>query len=83
MAKVMLQDGDMGERPPPVHYVMVVDNDPESAQQTKSILEKHGFEVKVFKDGGQVHGGVAVASNGCRRWGGARFCPTFPFAGSR
>ncbi len=60
MAKVILQDGDIGERPAPVHYVMVVDNDPESAQQTKSILEKHGFEAKIFKDGGQVHGGVAT-----------------------
>src|SRR5712691_2659204 len=60
MANRILEDAEIEERSAPVHYVMVVDNDPESAQQTKSILEKHGFEAKIFRDGGQVHGGVAT-----------------------
>lgn len=39
---------------------MVVDDEAKSARETKSILDQAGFEAKVFKDGGQVHGGIAL-----------------------
>ena len=60
MARGILQSGDVGQQPAPTHYIMVVEDDPESARETKAILEAAGHEVKVFKDGGQVHGGISM-----------------------
>ena len=39
---------------------MVVDDDAESARETKVTLEKAKLEAKVFKDGGQVHGSLSM-----------------------
>lgn len=60
MARGILQSGDLGAQRAVVHYIMVVDDDAKSARETKSILDQAGFEAKVFKDGGQVHGGIAM-----------------------
>lgn len=60
MARGILQQGELGAQHAVVRYIMVVDDDPVGARETKSVLEQAGFEVKVFKDGGQVHGGIAM-----------------------
>lgn len=60
MARGILQQGDVGDQPPPIRFIMVVDDDPESARETKTILDKAGFDAKVFKDGGQVHGALTM-----------------------
>lgn len=60
MARGILQSGDLGEQPAVVHYIMVVDDDVQSARETKSILDQAGFDARVFKDGGQVHGGLTM-----------------------
>ena len=60
MAHDILQSGDLGAQRATVRYIMVVDDDAESALETKAILDQAGFEAKVFKDGGQVHGGIAM-----------------------
>ena len=39
---------------------MVVDDDAQSARETKVTLEKAKLEAKVFKDGGQVHGSLSM-----------------------
>ena len=60
MARGILQAGDVGQQPAPAHYIMVVEDDPDAARETKAILEAAGHEVKTFKDGGQVHGGISM-----------------------
>ena len=60
MARGIHQSGDLGEQHAVVRYIMVVDDDADSARETKSVLEQAGFEARVFKDGGQVHGGIAM-----------------------
>lgn len=60
MARGILQSGDVGQQPAPLHYIMVVEDDSGTARETKTILEEAGHEVKVFKDGGQVHGGISM-----------------------
>ncbi len=60
MARGILQSGDVGQQSAPVHYIMVVEDDPDAARETRGILEAAGLEVKVFKDGGQVHGGITM-----------------------
>lgn len=60
MARGILQSGDLGGQRAVVRYIMVVDDDAKSARETKAILDQAGFEAKVFKDGGQVHGGIAM-----------------------
>jgi DNA-binding response OmpR family regulator len=60
MARGILQSGDLGEQHAVVRYIMVVDDNPDSARETKSILDQAGFDAKIFKDGGQVHGGIAM-----------------------
>jgi twitching motility two-component system response regulator PilH len=60
MARAILQAGDIGKQRAVVHYVMVVDDDAETARETIAILEKAGLEAKPFKDGGQVHSSLAM-----------------------
>ena len=60
MARGILQSGDLGEQHAVLQYIMVVDDDPESARETKSLLDQAGFDAKVFKDGGQVHGALSM-----------------------
>ena len=60
MARGIHQSGDLGEQHAVVRYIMLVDDDADSARETKSVLEQAGFEARVFKDGGQVHGGIAM-----------------------
>lgn len=60
MARGILQSGDLGGQRAVVRYIMVVDDDSKSARETKAVLDQAGFEAKVFKDGGQVHGGIAL-----------------------
>lgn len=60
MARGILQQGDTGDQPAPLHYIMVVEDDPATARETKAVLDQAGYEVKVFKDGGQVHGAIAM-----------------------
>lgn len=60
MARGILQSGDLGEQHAVVRYIMVVDDDAESARETKLLLEQAGFDARVFKDGGQVHGGLTM-----------------------
>ena len=50
MAHDILQSGDLGAQRATVRYIMVVDDDAESALETKAILDQAGFEAKVFKD---------------------------------
>lgn len=60
MARGILQSGVPGQTQAVVRNIMVVDDDAENARETKSVLDQAGFEVKVFKDGGQVHGGLTM-----------------------
>lgn len=60
MARGILQSGDLGEQHAVVQYIMVVDDDAEAARETKALLNRAGFDAKVFKDGGQVHGGLTM-----------------------
>lgn len=60
MARGILQSGDLGEQHAVVQYIMVVDDDLESARETKTILEQAGFDARIFKDGGQVHSGLTM-----------------------
>lgn len=60
MSRGILQSGDLGGQRAVVRYIMVVDDDAKSARETKAVLDQAGFEAKVFKDGGQVHGGIAM-----------------------
>lgn len=60
MARGILQSGDTGEQHAVVKYIMVVDDDADSARETKETLEQAHFEVKTFKDGGQVHGSLSM-----------------------
>lgn len=60
MARGILQSGDTGEQHAVVKYIMVVDDDADSARETKDLLEQAHFEVKTFKDGGQVHGSLSM-----------------------
>lgn len=60
MARGILQSGDQGEQHAVVRYIMVVDDEAESARETKSILEQAGFDARIFKDGGQVHSGLTI-----------------------
>ena len=59
MARGTLQSGDLGGQHAVVRYIMVVDDD-DSARETKSILEQAGFDARVLKDGGQVHGSLSM-----------------------
>ena len=38
-----------------VHHILLVEDDPVSAESLKALLEEHGYHVQVAKDGGQVH----------------------------
>ena len=38
-----------------VHHILLIENDPESADSLKALLELHGYRVQVAKDGGQAH----------------------------
>lgn len=60
MARGILQQGDTGEQHAPIRYIMVVDDDLVTARETRSVLETAGYEVKVYKDGGQVHGAISM-----------------------
>lgn len=60
MARRILQQGDVGEQRAPARYVMVVEDDPDEAAATKALLNAADFDVKIFKDGGQVHGGLTM-----------------------
>ncbi len=60
MARGILQSGDLGAQHAVVRYIMVVDDNAESARETKSVLEQAGFDARVFKDGGQVHGSLSM-----------------------
>ena len=60
MTSGFLESGDLGGQRPAVHYVMVVDDDAESARETVATLKQAGFEAKVVKDGGQVHGSLSL-----------------------
>lgn len=60
MTNTNLQSGDLGGQRTVVRYIMLVDDDPESARETKSVLDQSGFDTKIFKDGGQVQGGIAM-----------------------
>ncbi|TXT21924.1 MAG: phoP, partial [Planctomycetota bacterium] len=60
MTRGILQSGDLGEQQAVVRYIMVVDDDADSARETKSVLDQAGLDPRVFKDGGQVHGGIAM-----------------------
>lgn len=60
MARGILQSGEFGEQQAVLRSIMVVDDDAESARETKSILEKAGFDAKIYKDGGQVHGALTM-----------------------
>ena len=60
MARDIIQSGELGGQRAVVRYVMVVDDDAESARETIATLGKAGFEAKVFKDGGQVHGSLSM-----------------------
>lgn len=37
------------------HHILVVDDDPASADSLKALLETNGFRVQLAKDGGQAH----------------------------
>ena len=37
------------------HHILLVEDDPASADSLKALLELHGFRVQVAKDGGQAH----------------------------
>ena len=37
------------------HHILVVEDDPASADSLKALLEANGFRVQVAKDGGQAH----------------------------
>ena len=37
------------------HHILLVEDDPSSAESLKVLLELHGFRVQVAKDGGQAH----------------------------
>jgi DNA-binding response OmpR family regulator len=37
-----------------VHQILVVEDEPETAQFLKTLLERHGYEVTLAKDGGQA-----------------------------
>ena len=56
----ILQSGDTGDDHAPVRYIMVVNDDSVAANETKTVLEQAGFEVKIFTDGGQVHGAMTM-----------------------
>ncbi|MBC7821920.1 MAG: response regulator [Planctomycetaceae bacterium] len=60
MARGILQSGDLGAQHAVARCIMVVDDDADSARETKTRLENAGFEAKVFKDGGQVHGSLSM-----------------------
>lgn len=60
MARGILQSGVPGQTQAVVRCIMVVDDNAEDARETKSVLDQAGFEAKVFKDGGQVHGGLTM-----------------------
>ncbi len=60
MSRDSYQSGEMGGQRAAVRYVMVVDDEAESARATIAILEKAGFEAKAFKDGGQVHSSLSM-----------------------
>ena len=38
-----------------VHQILVVDDDADTAQFLKTLLEEHGYQVSIAKDGGQAH----------------------------
>ena len=37
------------------HHILLVEDDPVSAESLKALLEEHGYHVQVAKDGGQAH----------------------------
>ena len=37
------------------HHILLVEDDPASADSLKALLELHGYRVQVAKDGGQAH----------------------------
>ena len=37
------------------HHILLVEDDPASAESLKVLLEQHGFRVQLAKDGGQAH----------------------------
>ena len=37
------------------HHILLVEDDPMSAESLKVLLEEHGYHVQVAKDGGQAH----------------------------
>lgn len=60
MARGSLESEELGTQRPAVHYVMVVDDNVESGRATVATLAQAGMEAKLFKDGGQVHGSLAL-----------------------
>jgi CheY-like chemotaxis protein len=60
MEPVFLQSGDIAQQKANVRYVMLVEDDPNSAREIKSILDRAGFDTKVLKDGGQVQGAISI-----------------------
>ncbi len=60
MARGNLESGDLGGQRAVVRYILVVDDDAESARETKATLEQAGLEAKIVKDGGQVHGSLSM-----------------------
>jgi DNA-binding response OmpR family regulator len=53
----MSTDGDIDPRLAPaiVHRILVVDDEADTAAFIKTLLERHGYEVTIAKDGGQAH----------------------------
>jgi DNA-binding response OmpR family regulator len=53
----MSTDAEVGPRLTPVivHHILVVDDEAETAAFVKTLLEQHGYDVTVAKDGGQAH----------------------------
>jgi CheY-like chemotaxis protein len=60
MERDFLQSGDIAEQKANVRYIMLVEDDPEAAREIKSILDRAGFDTKVLKEGGQVHGAISM-----------------------
>lgn len=60
MARGSLESEELGGQRAVVRYILVVDDDAESARETKATLEQAGMEVKIVKDGGQVHGSLSM-----------------------
>lgn len=42
------------------HHVLLVEDEPSSAEAMCAVLEQHGFHVQIAKDGGQAHASFAM-----------------------